>query len=80
MEEIHVKVENRLRESYREDFLSVIIGDSGGPLVYQPRRTNQWILIGVTSYGYGCGRYLFPGIYSSVAYFLKWIQTKIEEK
>ncbi|CAF2906428.1 unnamed protein product [Rotaria sp. Silwood2] len=37
-------------------------GDSGGPLVYKPRRTDQWILIGITSYGYGCARYFYPGI------------------
>lgn len=37
-------------------------GDSGGPLISQDRR-----LIGVVSWGYGCGRSGFPGIYTNVA-------------
>ncbi|CAF4783192.1 unnamed protein product, partial [Rotaria magnacalcarata] len=32
-------------------------GDSGGPLVYKPRKSDQWIMFGITSYGYGCGRF-----------------------
>ncbi|CAF0752138.1 unnamed protein product [Rotaria sp. Silwood1] len=43
-------------------------GDSGGPLVYKPRRTDQWILIGITSYGYGCARYFYPGVYSKISH------------
>ncbi|CAF3002584.1 unnamed protein product [Rotaria socialis] len=37
-------------------------GDSGGPLVYKPRKSDQWIMFGITSYGYGCGRFYYPGI------------------
>ncbi|CAF0732153.1 unnamed protein product [Rotaria sordida] len=43
-------------------------GDSGGPLVYKPRKTDQWILIGITSYGYGCARYFYPGVYSKISH------------
>lgn len=28
-------------------------GDSGGPLVYNSN--NRWNLVGITSYGFGCG-------------------------
>lgn len=38
-------------------------GDSGGPLISQERR-----LIGVVSWGYGCARAGFPGIYTNVAH------------
>jgi len=52
-------------------------GDSGGPLVYNPKGTKQWVLIGITSYGNGCARYNYPGIYTKVAAFLPWIEQKI---
>ncbi|KAK3925708.1 Trypsin-1 [Frankliniella fusca] len=38
-------------------------GDSGGPLISQDRQ-----LIGVVSWGYGCARAGFPGIYTNVAH------------
>jgi len=52
-------------------------GDSGGPLVYNPKGTNTWVLIGITSYGNGCARYNYPGIYTKVSAFVPWIQQKM---
>ncbi|CAF1326772.1 unnamed protein product, partial [Adineta ricciae] len=49
-------------------------GDSGGPLVYKPRGSQQWVIVGITSYGVGCARPGYPGIYTNVAAFLGWIQ------
>lgn len=47
-------------------------GDSGGPLQCRQRNGN-WALIGITSNGLGCGRKGFPGIYTRVFHYLKWI-------
>jgi secreted trypsin-like serine protease/uncharacterized protein YhjY with autotransporter beta-barrel domain len=41
-------------------------GDSGGPLFIQDAR-GRYVQIGVTSFGYGCGRPLRPGVYANVA-------------
>ncbi|KAM7349905.1 trypsin-2 [Cochliomyia hominivorax] len=42
-------------------------GDSGGPLVYNNT------LIGIISWGSGCGQPGFPGVYADVQYYNKWI-------
>ena len=51
------------------------VGDSGGPLV--SRGTDgRWYLIGVTSYGYGCGKY--PGLYTRTSDYSNWILSNIK--
>lgn len=46
-------------------------GDSGGPLVCQSGGT--WFIHGATSWGSGCARANYPGIWSKVYYFRSWI-------
>lgn len=46
-------------------------GDSGGPLVSAGQ------LIGIVSWGLGCARPQLPGVYTQVAYYVDWIQSKI---
>ena len=46
-------------------------GDSGGPLVVSFR--SKPLLAGITSFGEGCARKGFPGVYSRVSYFYAWI-------
>ena len=45
-------------------------GDSGGPLVDERTRT----IVGIVSFGYGCGERLFPGVYTQVSFYINWIQ------
>lgn len=47
-------------------------GDSGGPLVGYSR--GQFVLVGVVSFGFGCGRLGIPGIYTRVAEYKDWIE------
>uniref|UniRef100_A0A8C4P8V3 Peptidase S1 domain-containing protein n=1 Tax=Dromaius novaehollandiae TaxID=8790 RepID=A0A8C4P8V3_DRONO len=49
-------------------------GDSGGPLVCTHGNTMKWFVIGIVSWGEGCGEKQSPGIYTAVYSYLDWIQ------
>lgn len=52
-------------------------GDSGGPLVcYHPGR-DKYYLVGIASFGVGCGRPRYPGIYVRLSQYRKWIKAKV---
>ena len=44
-------------------------GDGGGPLVCQDQ-TGAWNLVGIVSWGIGCGKRDVPGIYTKVCKFV----------
>ena len=50
-------------------------GDSGGPLI--GNSNGNPVLVGVVSWGKGCGEKQYPGVYTRVTPILDWIQEKM---
>ncbi|KAL7502314.1 hypothetical protein ACHAXN_000296 [Cyclotella atomus] len=52
-------------------------GDSGGPLIMPGTDAAGDILIGLTSWGYGCASLQYPGVYARVSNQIEWIKTNV---
>uniref|UniRef100_A0AAV1USS5 Peptidase S1 domain-containing protein n=1 Tax=Peronospora matthiolae TaxID=2874970 RepID=A0AAV1USS5_9STRA len=53
-------------------------GDSGGPLVRE--QLDGDVLIGVVSWGSGCGRGGYPGVYARVSAAMEWLSSVAPRK
>ncbi|CAF1348642.1 unnamed protein product [Rotaria sp. Silwood1] len=47
-------------------------GDSGGPLMMFTS-SKQWVIVGITSFGYGCAEPGYSGVYTRITAYLEWI-------
>jgi len=52
-------------------------GDSGGPAVWADGDGKQAVVVGVVSFGKGCGEEGYPGVYTRVTSYLDWIKSTI---
>ncbi|XP_036107416.1 transmembrane protease serine 12 [Molossus molossus] len=54
-------------------------GDSGGPLMCFFPEHKQFFVMGITSYGYGCGRKNFPGVYCAPFFYKTWLTDHLNQ-
>ncbi|ELW62211.1 vitamin K-dependent protein C isoform X2 [Tupaia chinensis] len=70
--------ENMLCAGILGDSRDACEGDSGGPMVASFRGT--WFLVGLVSWGEGCGHLHNYGVYTKVSRYLDWIHSHIGKK
>ncbi|XP_059141387.1 trypsin-1-like [Physella acuta] len=61
---------------YEEGGKDGCTGDSGGSLIC--RRNGRWFSQGISSWGYSCAEYKWPGIYTDVSVYSTWITDKMK--
>ncbi|KAL7989681.1 hypothetical protein Chor_012347 [Crotalus horridus] len=55
-------------------------GDSGGPLMCYIQDVTHYYLVGITSFGRGCGRPNNPGIYVRLVNYRNWLKTLLQSR
>ncbi|MDH2389977.1 serine protease [Streptomyces sp. HNM0663] len=59
---------------YNQGGVDTCQGDSGGPM-FRKDDSGSWIQVGIVSWGYGCARPGYPGVYAEVSTFASAIRS-----
>jgi secreted trypsin-like serine protease len=65
---------NMICAGYMQSTRDSCQGDSGGPLIVDNT------LVGIVSWGNGCAQENYPGVYTKVQNYIKWINTYVPKK
>lgn len=71
--------DNMLCAGVEKGGLDACQGDSGGPLLVKNADLNTFHLAGVVSWGEGCAREGYPGIYTRVSQYVQWIEENTQD-
>ncbi|WP_051114812.1 S1 family peptidase [Actinokineospora enzanensis] len=63
---------------YKQGGTDTCQGDSGGPM-FRRDNANNWVQVGIVSYGKGCARANYPGVYAQVSALSSAIAAKATE-
>jgi hypothetical protein len=61
---------------YRDGGYDACQGDSGGPQMLFDPLNNEWVQIGVVSWGYGCAAPFYYGVYARLSPLAAWIDSQ----
>jgi len=71
---------NMFCAGYDKGVLDACQGDSGGPMVWRGEDHDAYRQIGIVSWGQGCARSGYPGVYTKIGKYLDWIIRHINEE
>ena len=75
-----IGTEDTICAGHRGGGRDACVGDSGGPLVAVDRHHhNAMTLIGVVSWGSGCGEEDPPGLYAEVSHVMHWLREEMTD-
>jgi len=71
--------ENMMCAGYDEGVLDACQGDSGGPMIWRADENSPYTQIGIVSWGQGCARKGYPGVYTRIGRYIDWIIQTVQD-
>lgn len=71
--------ENMMCAGYDAGVLDACQGDSGGPMIWRGDQDSAFTQIGIVSWGQGCARKGYPGVYTRMGRYVDWIIKTVQD-